>query len=250
MGTGALPALAAKRRVLVIVDEHDRERLEYDGGGHVILDNESWVINADDPPRSEIVDRLEAMNLLVPGQIVVQNPYSPDRYVPLATATADIAATKHHLFTMFCHMLGARRVSVVQAEAVTEEGTTTFRAQGDRLGVGGSGSVKHEEIRRLGQQLQILAEASGGSADLLAAEAFLRQHRLEGDQHLVALLEMRRHGRNVLNRHVVTLSLTDQARTNLKVAAKLKVPAFSFSADIERATSRSFEFNLTLEVTF
>lgn len=250
MGVGPMPRLPAKRRVLVVVDEHDRERLEYEGGGNVLLDNESWVINAEDPPESEIVDGLDAMNLLVPGQVLVQNPYLPDRYVPLVNATADIAATKHHLFTAFCHLLGARRVSVVQVEVVTEDGTTTFKAKGGRLGFGGDGSAKYDEVRRLGQQMQITAESSGGEPDLDAADAFLRRHRLAGDQHLASLLEMRRHPGNALKKHVVTLSLTDQAKTNLKVAAKLKAPTFSFSADIERATSRSFEFNLTLEVEF
>jgi|GEM_PF-6456159 len=36
----------------------------------------------------------------------------------------------------------------------------------------------------------------------------------------------------------------------MKVAAKLKAPAYAFSAEIDRATTRTVDFNLTLEVEF
>jgi hypothetical protein len=250
MGVGPIPKLAAKRRVLVIVDEHDLERLQYEGGANVLLDGDSWVINAESPPEDALVTALDEMNLLVPGQVLVQNPYLPDRYVPVLCASADIAASKHHLFTAYCHLLGAKRVTVTQVEVVTDQDSTTVKAEGGRLGFGGSGSLKSEELRRLAQQMSINAEASGAEPDLDAAEAFLRRHRLTGDQHFVSLLDMRRHQGNSLRKHTMTLALSDQTKTNLKIAAKLKAPTFSFSADIERATSHSVEFNLSLEVEF
>ena len=250
MSIGDVPRLPSKRRVIVVVDGHDMERLEYEGGLNVLLDTQSVVVNADDPPDGELIEALDASNLLVPGQVLVQNPYIPDRYIPIATATADIAVSKHHLFTEFCFLLGAKSVSVDQLEVTTADGSTTFKAKGGRLGVGADLSAKHEQASRLGKQLTIDAKYGGGEADVKAAEAFLRRHRLLGDRHLESLLGMRRHRGNSLEEHTVTLSLTDQAKTNLKVAAKLKAPTFSFSADIERATSQSVEFTLTLKVRF
>lgn len=250
MGFGPFPKEPAKRKVLVIVDEHDLERLEYEGGSNVLLDGNSWIINSDDPPESDIIITLDHMNLMAPGQVLIQNPYRVDRYLPIENATADIAATKHHLFASFCHLLGAKRVSVKQGEVITVDGSTTLKVEGGRLGFSGEGKAEYKDLRRLGQQMTISMESSGGQADLAAAEKFLHNHRLIGDQHLLSLIEMCKHDGNVLQKHIMTLSLTDQAKTNLIIAAKLKAPTFSFSAEIERATSRSFDFNLTLEVEF
>ena len=141
-------------------------------------------------------------------------------------------------------------MSVDQLEVTTADGSTVFKASGGRLGVGGDLSAKHEQASRLGKQLTIEARYGGGDADIEAAESFLRTHRLLGDRHLESLMGMRRHQGNTLEEHTVTLSLTDQAKTNLKVAAKLTAPTFSFSADIERATSQSVDFTLTLKVRF
>lgn len=250
MGIGEIPRLPAKRRVLVMVDEHELERLEYEGGAKVLFDNESCVVNVEDPPSSTIIDDLEGMNLLAPGQVLVQNPYLPDRYVPLVTATADIATSKHHLFTEFCFLLGAKSVAIEQLEEISGAETKVFKAKAGGWGTSGKLSAEHEQTKRLAQQLKVNASYSGGEPDLEAAEQFLRRHRLLGDQHLESLLGMRRHKGNSVLEHKVNISLTDEARTNLKVAAKLSTPAFSFSADIERATSQNVEFRLALKVTF
>jgi len=250
MSMGEVPKIPSKRRVIVVVDDHDRERLEYEGGSNVLLDTQSLVVNVDNPPDGELIEFLDASNLLIPGRVLVQNPYMPDRYVPIATATADIAVSKHHLFLEFCFLLGATSVSVDQLEVTTAEGSTTFKANGGRLGMSGELSAKHEQANRLGKQLTIEARYGGGQVDVEAAEAFLRSHRLFGDRHLESLLRMRRHQGNTLKEHIVTLTLTDQANTNLKVATKLTAPTFTFSADIERATNQSVEFTLTLKVSF
>jgi hypothetical protein len=250
MGSGTLPKDPAKRKVLVIVDEHDFERLMYEGGSNVLLDRESWVINTDDLPKSDLIRSLDQMNLLVPGHILIQNPYQVDTYIAITNATSVIAASKHHLFNQFCFLLGAKQILITQVEVITREGSISVKAEGGNLAYSGNGEVKYEEFRHFGQQLTIRVEASGGPADLASAKNFLCDHRLVGDQHFLSLLEMCKHKGNVLQKHTMKISLTDQAKTNLNIAAKLKAPAFSFSADIERTTNRSLEFNLTLEVEF
>ncbi len=163
MGSGPLPKEPSKRKVLVIVNEHDFERLRYDGGSHVLLDGESWVINTDDLPKSDLVNSLDQMNLLVPGHVLIQHPYQVDTYTTIANATSDIAASKHHLFNQFCFLLGAKHILVTQVEVITKEGSINVNAEGGRLAYGGKGEVKYEEFRRLGQQLTISVKASGAS---------------------------------------------------------------------------------------
>jgi hypothetical protein len=65
------------------------------------------------------------------------------------------------------------------------------------------------------------------------------------------LLEMRRDGSNELRTRKLVLSLSSEARSNLSVAGRAKVPAFiELSADYDRALREQYDYTLTVTVRF
>ena len=157
----------SERRVIQIVDQNGYEELAHlmgDKGTNHLLTPELHVLNTNDLSKEDYIRNLEAMDLLRNENVLIQNPYRPDRYFPIKTAQIDTALEKYHLFVEFCDLLGATSVSVEEWEASTKKGKTVGSFKGGKAKVGGSGSVERNSVKKLEQELMLTARFNGSEA--------------------------------------------------------------------------------------
>jgi hypothetical protein len=100
-------------------------------------------------------------------------------------------------------------------------------------------------------QLQLKDEFAGALPNIPAAEAQLRRTGLAADPVMRSLLEMRRDGANQLLTRNRRLPLSSEAKSNLKVVGRLKLPAFfKLSAAYDRIVQEQEDYLLTVLVRF
>lgn len=238
-------------RVVLVVDQTDLERFEYDERGAELLMNEQvGVVGFPVEKHNEVTRNLEARNLLDPGNMLVQSPYDPAVYAMAENATQQFAVEKHFAFLTFCAHLGATEVVVEQLEVTEETRRTLVDMKARHAVASGEVNVERELYEQLMNKLTVHDRYSGGEPDFDAAERLLDAKRLRGDSNLTSLLDIRRSS-NRLESRTVTLSLSDESRRNLSIAANLTVPAYvTFDAAVKHAVTRKLEYRLTLKVTF
>jgi hypothetical protein len=255
MSTGPFPNDPCHRRAILVLQNHDIERCAYESvNSHSLLDDEAYFLEFPVPTQGEIPLPLQQIldaGLARPGRILVQSPYDADHYEDATHAPQRFALAKHMYFSTLCRHLGAKEVNVEQIDLRTRSGKCTYDVKGERLGSSAEMSVATEELEMFRSQLQLHDEFSGSQADLLAAEQLLRRTGLWADPNMRTLLEMRGDGENKLRTRKLVLSLSNEAKSNLNVAGRLKVPAFvSLSADYNRVIQEQYEYTLTVVVRF
>ncbi len=245
----------ARRRAIVVLDQHAIERCAYDSEyAAARLDEETHFLQFPVPPKQGVHSALQGLAdsaLLRPGSVLVQSPFDPDSYAEASSAEADFALAKHMHFSKLCMHLGAKSVSVVQVdeEASSDKSSTMV---GAKKGVASASlGTDSEELRKLKARMSLTDEFEGGDADIDGAVTHLRRCGLWGDASMRALIEMRSGGAaNGLKSRKLNLSLSSEAKSNLKVAARLKLPVASLSADHRRALSHQQDYSLTVLVKF
>lgn len=257
MATGSFPNEPGSRKAVLVLQQHDLEKCVYEpGAAQSLLDEEAHVLQFPVRPQGEMSTALRNIidaGLARPGTILVQSPFDPDIYEEASLAHQRFALAKHMYFSTLCMHLGAKEVSVEQIDLRTRSGKTSIDVKGDRPGVGSQASVKAEaeELERFRAQMNLLDEFIGGPPDVDAAERLLRRTGLLADPNMRTLLEMRRDGANQLRTRKLVLSLSSEARSNLNVVGRLKVPAFvRLSAEYDRVVKEQQDYTLTVVVRF
>ncbi len=255
MATGSFPNDPSSRKVVLVLQEHDIERCAYEpDAGRALLDDETYVLqfplrNQGDYPVAlqNIVDA----KLARPGTILVQSPYDSNSYEDASLAPQRFALTKHIYFSTLCMHLGAKEVVVEQIELRTRLGKSTLNVEGERLGASMHVGVVDEELEKYRAQMHLRDEFEGGPADITAAERLLKQTGLLADPNMRMLVEMRRDGTNQLKTRKLVISLLSEAKSNLNVVGRLKVPAFvHLSAEYDRVLKEQHDYTLTVVVRF
>ncbi len=84
-----------------------------------------------------------------------------------------------------------------------------------------------------------------------AAERLLQSTGLWADPNMRTLVEMRRNGPNRLETRKLALSLSNEAKCNLNVVGRLKVPTFvKLSAEYHHVVKEQQDYTLTVTVRF
>ncbi len=257
MTTGSFPDDPSSRKAVLVLQQHDLEKCAYEpDAAQSLLDEEAYVLQFPVRLQGEMSSALRNIvdtGLARPGTILVQSPFDPDVYEEASLAPQRFALAKHMHFSMLCMHLGAKEVSVEQIDLRTRSGKTSFDVKGDRPGTGAQASVKAEaeELERFCAQMNLLDEFIGGPPDADAAERLLRRTGLWADPNMRTLLEMRRDGANQLRTRKLVLSLSSEARSNLNVVGRMKVPAFvRLSAEYDRVVKEQQDYTLTVVVRF
>lgn len=257
MATGSFPDDPSSRKAVLVLQQHDLEKCAYEpGAAQALLDEEAYVLQFPVCPKGEVSTALRNIidaGLARPGTILVQSPFDSDVYEEAALAPQRFALAKHMYFSTLCMHLGAKEVCVEQIDLRTRTGKTSIDVKGDRPGAGVQASVKAEaeELERFRAQMNLLDEFTGGPPDVDAAERLLRRTGLQTDPNMRTLLEMRRDGSNQLQMRKLALSLSSEARSNLNVVGRLKVPAFvKLSSEYERVVNEQLDYTLTVVVRF
>ena len=255
MVAGSFPPDPGQRRVIVVLKQDDIERCSYEPGAEKTLcDDEVHVLEFPAQQTHDFPTALQRIldsDLARPGWVLVQSPFDPDTYVEASAAPQRFALAKHMFFSELCMLLGAREVNVEQVDVRTKTGKSTLSIKGERAGNQAKLTVLDESLEQLRAEMHLRDVFAGGPADLQAAEELLRKRCLLADPNMVALVEMCRSGSNRLVHRQLVLNLSSEARNNLSVAGRLKLPAFvSLSADFGRVISEQHEYALTVSVDF
>ena len=255
MTTGSVPNDPSSRKAILVLRQHDLERCAYEpDAAQSLFDEEAYVLQfpvrmQDDASlaRRTIVDA----GLVRPGGMLVQSPFDADTYEEASLAPQRFALAKHMYFSMLCMHLGAKEVSVDQIDLRTRTGKTSVDVKAERLGVSAQVSIEAEELERFRAQMNLCDEFTGGPPDIAAAEKLLRRTGLLADPSMRTLFEMRRDGVNQLLTRKLTLSLSNEAKSNLNVVGRLKVPKFvTLSVEYDRVIKEQHDYTLTVLVKF
>lgn len=255
MATGSFPSDPSSRKAILVLQQHDVEKCAYEpGAAQALLDEEAYVLQFPVRVQGEAPAALQNLldaGLARPGGMLVQSPYNVDTYEDASLAPQRFALAKHMYFSTLCMHLGAREVSVEQIDLRTRTGKTTLDVKGERLGGSAQLTVESEELEKFRAQMHLRDEFAGGPPDVAVAERLLRRTGLWSDPNMRTLIEMRRDGSNQLMTRKLVLSLSSEAKSNLNVVGRLKVPAFvKLSAEYDRVVREQYDYTLTVLVRF
>ncbi len=255
MATGSFPDDPGSRKAILVLQQHDLERCAYEpGAAQSLLDEEAYVLQFPVRPHGELSMALRNVmdgGLARPGTVLVQSPFDPDSYEEASLAPQRFALAKHMYFSILCMHLGAKSVSVEQIDLRTHSGKTSVDMKGERLGAGVQVTVEAEELERFRAQMNLHDEFAGGSPDIAAADQLLRRTGLLADPNMRTLLEMRRGGANQLLSRKLVLNLSSEAKSNLNVVGRLKIPSFvKLSAEYDQVIKEQHDYTLTVFVKF
>lgn len=255
MTTGSFPLDPHRRKVILVLSEHDLERCAYEPhAAQALLDEETYVLPF--PPKTDEsspdpLQNIVAAGLARPGAVLVQSPYEPDSYVEVTLATQRFALEKHMYFSLLCNLLGAKEVKVEQVDLRTRNGKTSLNTEAGRKMIGADLAIESEELDRFRAALELHDQFAGGAPDLAAAEDLLRRTGLRSDISMSSLLDMRRNPNNSVISRKLTFSLSSEAKSNLHVVGRLKLPAFvTVSSDYTKVVKEDHEYTLTVVVRF
>ena len=240
-----------RRRVVMVLEQHDIDKMHQDGETAIFADPHAQVITTLETagPADTALAGIIDSGLDHPGTLLVQSPFQTDVYAEGGQAAEQFALTKQTLFLNFCQLLGATRVSVTQVTTVDGDKADTLDLEGGRFGASGSLSGKRTESEKLAARLSLLDEFEGGPPDIESAEALLRDNRLMGDQVMRSMLQARA-GRNGIKRRTVTLNLSSETKNSLGVLAKLQIAPAHVSCDFKRIANERRTYELHMEVLF
>lgn len=256
MTTSFFPDDPSRRKAILILKQHDIEQCAYTPGAMQLqLDEEAYVLQFPIRSQGEVPLALQNIfdaGLARPGSILVQSPFDAESYEEASLAPQRFALAKHMYFSTLCMYLGAKEVSVEQIDLSTRAGKISVNSKGERLGGSAQVSVKAEELKRFCAQMNLRDEFEGGHPDIAAAEKLLRRTGLLADPNMRTLLEMRRDGmNNQLLTRKLTLSLSNEAKSNLNVVGRLKVPEFvTLSVEYDQVVKEQHDYTLTIIVRF
>ena len=255
MSWNTFPIVPEKRKVILVLNEADIEKCQYNpNDGIFLLDEESYVLRfpLEQPRETQPLALRNIMDsrLASPGHILIQNPYDTNLYVEASSAPETFALAKYTHFSMLCMHLGAKECSVEQIEIKSKNGKMTFAANGGTPTATIKGDISKEKFSRLSKQLFLTDNFNGSSPNIVDAENFLRTKGLLNDPNMKSLLDMRR-GLNPIQKRTLTLNLSQEAKNNLNVATRLKTPAFvNLSADYSTILKEEYFFSVKINVTF
>jgi len=255
MGTGSFPSDPSRRRAVLVLQEHDIEKCAYEQGtAQALLDDEAYVLPFPVRTQGEFPVALQNIvraGLARPGNMLVQSPYDVDSYEEASLAPQRFALAKHCYFSMLCMHLGAKEVVVEQIDLRTRSGKSSLDLKAKKVVAGAELSGHTEDLEKFRAEMNLRDEFEGGPANVAEAERLLRRTGLWGDPNMRTLFEMRRDGANQIKTRTLVLSLSSEAKSNLNVVARLKVPAFvTLSADYQRIVNEQQEYTLTVVVKF
>lgn len=257
MTTGSFPVDPSSRKAILILTTHDIEKCGYEpDAAQPLLDHEAYVLHfpllSQEKAKAPLaLQNIDAAGLIRPGNMLVQSPYDVESYEEVALAPQRFALAKHMYFSTLCMHLGAKEVIVEQIDLRTLTGKTRLNVKGERPVAGAQLSVDTEKLEQFRAQLHLRDEFEGGAPNIELAERLLRKTGLFWDPNMRSLFEARRDGGNRMKTRELTLSLSSEARNNLNVVARLKVPSFvKLSADYDNVLKEHRDYTLTVVVRF
>jgi hypothetical protein len=240
-----------RRKAILVISEHESDRLEYTpGGNELLLSEQVHLLVPSYVTTGDLEEKLDSSGLLEPGSLLIQSPYDTSDYVILNKASSTFVLSKYLHFTTLCGLLGAREVTVEQIEVKTLTGKQIFKGSLDSPYSDGKIEAINRIFEEIRNNIKLQSKFDGGEPDLEKAENHLRQYQLSNDISMKSLIDQRK-GKNPIKSRELTLSLSEESKRNLQVITDIKVPVYAnLQAQIEQFRKEVYEFTLSIKVEF
>jgi hypothetical protein len=200
-----------------------------------------------------VTESIDRQGLLVAGNVLVQNPFWPDRYAEVSKAPDVFALDKSMLFARLCQLLGAGQVSVRQVEDQKTRRSVTVAADFDdgMLGVFGVlAGTSRSNVEEFARKLHVSDRFVGGSADITAANRLLNERGLWGDSTMTSLVEMRSDHTNDHRSRILSVDFSAEMQRNLAIAGEVAIPTFfSVRIDVSRIVHTAAHYQVVYQVS-
>ncbi|MEJ1922509.1 hypothetical protein [Microbacterium sp. KHB019] len=164
---------------------------------------------------------LRAAGQLIPGSLLIKNPYEAEVFEFSEYALESFASAKYHHLATVAKLLGATDVRFEDAKIERQTTSTNGGVKALIPGFGGADAdVSKEVARKLDARLEGHFTFGGDEPDPRAALDFLRLHNLANEQQMRSLVEMRT-GSNPVQGYRMTLSGTRESDANLRAALSI-----------------------------
>lgn len=195
---------------------------------------------------------IKGMSSARPYRVLVQSPFDDDVYRDSENALTRFLEEKYAHFTRLCKLLGATEVRIEDVKRIERFHKTTFDVSVDAnvVEVGASASTAKSEAFRARMRQQ--TEFEGGTMDLRAAQQLLESTRLSEDTQALQFYQLRC-GENPVKKHSLELSLLEESKSNIEVAARIKSLAAKLlkgSAVYRESEELKMEYSLLISVKF
>lgn len=252
----AFPDEPSRRRVVLVLTEHDIERCAYEPGAAktLLVNDQAHILripitaNVDLPTA---LRNIQDARLASSGAMLIQSPYDTDRYVEAADAAADFALEKYMIFSMFCKHLGAKAINVEHVTIHTRQGVKRVDVKLARPAIDADVSAEVERSDSFVQRFTLNDKFAGEVADFQSAEQLARRTGLLNDVTMSSLLAMRRDEKNPIKTRSLNVSLSTESATNIRVAACLHIPTWiNLAANYKSVFAEQKQYKLAVKVTF
>jgi hypothetical protein len=240
-----------RRRIVFVLNPLAYRAMDFEDVREIDSRPDVAVVNAAAAIEDPVTDNIKRQGLLVAGNVLVQNPYWPDRYAEISKAADGFAVDKSMLFAQLCQLLGAQEVSVRQVEDQKTRKSVTVGggAGGDILGV--SAGVSDSGVEAFARKLHFSDTFVGGPPDIAAANHFVNEHGLGGDSMMTSLIEMRSNRTNDHRSRTLSVDLSAEMERNLKIAADVAIPTFfSVQIEVSRIVQTAAHYQVVYQVNF
>lgn len=253
----AIPQDPERRKVLVVLDRPQADRLEYEGTS-LLRSSEAHVLRLPVTSSLGQFGGIADKGLLQAGSVLVQSPFEKNDYEDALEAEMLFSLKKCRVFSTFCMYLGAREV-IFREDSLMKVSRNQAGGAGGRYKLGSAGlSGEKAEFEELKRKIRQEDRFVGGPADLKAAERWLQRYGLGGDQVLLGFLDnVRGQGRrwlrrrNRLERRELEINLSKEARRSLAAVGRLTIPPFvDLRGNYKEVAERESEYALMVDVCF
>lgn len=249
MGNDKYPQEPWRRRCLMIVDPQTYRRMPFEAP-EIASHQEVYVVDISSVDPAKVPFEIMGNPPIKPGILLVQSPYLDSVYADVVEAEERFAVAKHMSFCTFVGLLGAKKVTVKQVEISTKDSSLKIdTTANDGLATGKAGAL-YEEWQKIKNDVTLVREFKGSLPDLARAEQFLRERNLTGESKMRALIDSAKFSQNPMKSAELTMNLSNDSSSNLKLAASLDAQMGSVSLDLNRKTKNSFQYTLTVQVEF
>jgi len=197
---------------------------------------------------------------LVPGSLLIKNPYDLESYEFAESAIEAFASAKYHAMANVARLLGAKEVQFKEARIETQQRDWGFGFKGNAKAVEVDGDASRQVKDQIKAQLQGQLTFPGSRPRVVEALEYMKRRNLSDDQQLRDLVDMRDDrgldddDKNLVTSQVVRISGTREAessfRSALGIANAGPIKALRIATTFTNSATSIRNIEIVTEITF
>lgn len=205
-------------------------------------------------------DQLDASGQLVPGSLLIKNPYDSVSYEFAEAAIEAFASAKYHAMANVARLLGAREVHFKEAKVETRQSEWRFGIKGKLKVAVADGQASNQVKDQIKAQLDGQLTFPGSRPRVDEAIAYMARRNLSSDQQLRDLVDMRSDAgldvddQNLVLSQVVRISGTRESESNFRSALNIAnagpIKALQIGSTFTKSATSIRNIEIITEITF